>query len=312
MAEYYDPETYPKQWNYLQPGTIIDQYMIERELAHGGFSSVYLARQLSDQIQVAIKEYLPRKLSHRTWNNVVVPNDEESRTMFMRGRALFFEEAKVLATLKHRNIVEVINFFQANDTVYLVMTYDYGITLDKILHKKSLPITETFLLTVFTHLLTGIEEIHSHSLIHLDIKPANILIRCDNDPLLLDFGAIRRFPKSQHNNRAKVLTNGFSPIEQYDAHGNLGPWTDIYAVGATMRACLDCKIPPASTDRIKQDELPLAVKAFKRKFPEYLLKAVDWAMAIHPEDRPQTVGELQQALNAGSIVDAQKSSTATS
>lgn len=297
MNAYYDPETYPKEWNYLQSGTIIDHYMIERELAHGGFSSVYLARQLADQIQVAIKEYLPRKLAHRTWNNLVVPNDEESRGMFMRGRALFFEEAKVLATLKHHNIVDVINFFQANGTVYLVMTYDYGVTLDKILFKKSLPVTEAFLLTVFTQLLNGIDLIHKSGLIHLDIKPANILIRNDNDPLLLDFGAIRHFPHDQQNHRAKVVTTGFSPIEQYVTHSNLGPWSDIYSVGATMRACLDCKTPPLSTDRIKQDELPPAAKAFKKKFPEYLLKAIDWAMAPQPEDRPQSVEALQQALN---------------
>lgn len=297
MAEYYDPETYPKQWNYLQSGTIIDQYIIERELAHGGFSSVYLARQLSDQIQVAIKEYLPRKLAHRTWNNVVVPNDEEAKVLFMRGRSLFFEEAKVLAMLKHHNIVDVINFFQANDTVYMVMAYDYGITLDKILRKKSLPITESFLLTVFNALLTGIGVVHDKGLIHLDIKPANILIRQDNDPLLLDFGAIRKITASPQHKRAKVLTNGYSPIEQYDSHGELGPWSDIYAVGASMRACLDFKIPISSPDRVKQDDLLPAVKVYKRRFPEYLLKAIDWAMAVYPEKRPQSVAALQKALS---------------
>lgn len=297
MAEYYDPETYPQQWNYLQSGTIIDHYMIERELAHGGFSSVYLARQLEDQVQVAIKEYLPRKLAHRTWNNVVVPNSDEARAMFMRGRALFFEEAKVLAKLKHHNIVDVINFFQANETVYMVMTYDYGMTLDRVLHKKSVPITEEFLLSVFKLLLEGVEIIHSHKLVHLDIKPANILIRADHDPLLLDFGAIRRFPSHPSNHRAKVLSTGFSPIEQYENRGNLGPWTDIYAIGASMRACLDFKIPPTATDRVIQDPLPLAVKAYKRKFPEYLLKAIDWAMEIYPNKRPQSVVELEQALS---------------
>lgn len=295
MAEYYDPETYPQQWNYLQSGTIIDQYMIERELAHGGFSSVYLARQMENQVQVAIKEYLPRRLAHRTWKNIVVPNSPETRPMFMRGRALFFEEAKVLATLKHPNIVDVINFFQANETVYMVMIYDYGITLDRLLQKKSLPITEVFLLTVFSLLLKGIAVIHSHQLVHLDIKPANILIRAENDPLLLDFGAIRKFP-NQNNLRAKVLTNGFSPIEQYDPRGQLGPWSDIYAVGASMRACLDGKIPPNSIDRVKHNQLPLAVKAYKRKFPEYLLKAIDWAMEIFPENRPQNIADLEQAL----------------
>lgn len=300
MAEYYDPETYPKQWNYLQSGTIIDQYMIERELAHGGFSSVYLARQMTDQTQVAIKEYLPRKLAHRTWNNLVAPNGDEAKTLFMRGRALFFEEAKVLAMLKHHNIVDVINFFQANDTVYMVMTYDYGVTLDKILHRKMLPITEEFLLAVFPLLLNGIEAVHQKGLVHLDIKPANILIRAENDPLLLDFGAIRKITLDPQRNRAKVLTNGYSPIEQYDNNGNLGPWSDIYAVGASMRACLDFKIPIPSPDRVKQDNLPPAVKAHKRRFPEYLLKAIDWAMAIFPENRPQSVAELQQALSPNS------------
>jgi serine/threonine protein kinase len=296
MAEYYDPKTYPQQWNYLQSGTIIDHYMIERELAHGGFSSVYLARQMEDQVQVAIKEYLPRKLAHRTWNNIVVSNSEETRTLFMRGRALFFEEAKVLATLKHPNIVEVINFFQANETVYMVMTYDYGITLDMILQKKLVPITESFLLNVFSLLLKGLAAIHQHQLAHLDIKPANILIRANNDPLILDFGAIRKFPNQPSPQGTKVLTNGYSPIEQYDTNGQLGPWSDIYAVGATMRACLDLTAPPNSTDRVKQNNLPLAVKAYKRKFPDYLLKAIDWAMAVFPEERPQSVAELEQAL----------------
>lgn len=296
MAEYYDPKTYPQQWNYLQSGTIIDHYMIERELAHGGFSSVYLARQMEDQVQVAIKEYLPRKLAHRTWNNIVVSNSEETRTLFMRGRALFFEEAKVLATLKHPNIVEVINFFQANETVYMVMTYDYGITLDMILQKKLVPITESFLLNVFSLLLKGLAAIHQHQLVHLDIKPANILIRADNDPLILDFGAIRKFPNQLNPQGTKVLTNGYSPIEQYDTNGQLGPWSDIYAVGATMRACLDLTAPPNSTDRVKQNNLPLAVKAYKRHFPDYLLKAIDWAMAVFPEERPQSVAELEQAL----------------
>ncbi|WP_305909644.1 serine/threonine-protein kinase [Methylomarinum sp. Ch1-1] len=296
MSEYYDPETYPQEWNYLQTGTIIDQYMIERELAHGGFSSVYLARQLEDQVQVAIKEYLPRKLAHRTWNNVVTPHGDETKTLFMRGRALFFEEAKALANLKHHNIVEVINFFQANETVYMVMTYDYGLTLDKILHKKLLTVDEEFLRKVFHDLLNGIAEIHRQKFIHLDIKPANILIRAQHDPLLLDFGAIQRYPIVKGANRSKVLTKGYSPIEQYSNQIQLGPWSDIYAVGASMRACLDHKTPPPAPERERKDTLAPAVKTHKNKYPDYLLKAIDWAMAVKPEERPQSVEDLQQAL----------------
>jgi len=298
MAEYYDPETYPKEWNYLQSGTIIDQYMIERELAHGGFSSVYLARQLNDQVQVAIKEYLPRKLAHRTWNNAVTHHSEETKTLFIRGRALFFEEAKVLAKLKHHNIVNVINFFQANDTVYMVMVYDYGVTLDKILKEKSMEITEQLLVMIFNQLLTGVGVIHKNHMVHLDIKPGNILIRPDNDPLLLDFGAIQKFPNSHKHQQTKVLTQGFSPVEQYSSKGHLGPWSDIYAVGASMRSCLDCKTPMSATNRESKDTLTSAVKAYKRKYPKYLLQAIDWAMEIEADKRPQTVEELQHALSS--------------
>ncbi|MGR9053609.1 MAG: serine/threonine protein kinase [Gammaproteobacteria bacterium] len=296
MAEYYDPDTYPKQWNYLQSGTIIDDYIIERELAHGGFSSVYLARQRADQVQVAIKEYLPRRLAHRTWNNQVVANSDETKTLFLRGRALFFEEAKVLADLKHSNIVEVINFFQANSTVYMVMTYDYGITLDKILKDRLMEMNEEFLLRAFGSLLAGVGFVHAHNLVHLDIKPANILIRPGNDPLLLDFGAIQSYPKPTRNKQSKVLTKGFSPIEQYSVNGAIGPWTDIYAVGASIRACLDCKSPAPAPERLENDTLIPAVKVYKKKFPTAFLEAIDWSMAVKPEDRPKSVQEFAKAL----------------
>jgi serine/threonine protein kinase len=296
MAEYYDSETYPQQWNYLQTGTIIDQYMIERELAHGGFSSVYLARQTADQIQVAIKEYLPRKLAHRTWNNVVVANSEETQTLFLRGRALFFEEAKVLATLKHPNIVEVIGFFKANSTVYMVMTYDYGITLDKLLSNKFVNVSLEFLVPLFTTLLAGVEHIHSENFVHLDIKPANILVRPGYDALLLDFGAIQSFTNRSSNKKSTVVSQGYSPVEQYNQNAQFGPWTDVYAIGACIRACLDGKTPLDSVARLKKDTLPPAVNALKGKFPERFLKVIDWAMALHPQDRPQTIVQLRQAL----------------
>jgi serine/threonine protein kinase len=297
MAEYYDPETYPKQWNYLQTGTIIDQYVIERELAHGGFSSVYLARQMADQFQVALKEYLPRKLAHRTWNNVIVANSNETQAMFKRGRSLFFEEAKVLAALKHPNIVEVVNFFRANDTVYMVMRYDYGVTLDKVVNKKMLPITEEFLLKVFNSLMAGVGYIHEKSFIHLDIKPGNILVRPDNDALLLDFGAIQSLSPDRARKLDTVLTPGYSPPEQYDTVGQLGTYTDIYAIGASMRTCLDNKTPVPSVDRIAKDTLIPAIKAYSRKYPDYLLKAIDWAMEPKAENRPQTLAQFKQALN---------------
>jgi serine/threonine protein kinase len=296
MAEYFDPETYPKEWNYLQSGTIIDQYIIERELAHGGFSSVYLARQMKDQYQVALKEYLPRKLAHRTWNNVIVANSDESQAMFKRGRTLFFEEAKVLADLKHPNIVEVINFFRANETIYMVMTYDYGVTLDRVVFHKMLPMTVEFLLTLFNSLLEGISYCHGRQYLHLDIKPGNILVRPENSALLLDFGAIQSINPARINKVDTVLTPGYSPVEQHDNKTPLGPCSDIYAIGASLRYCLESKTPQPSTARLQNDELVPAAKLFNQKYPDYFLQAIDWAMKLKPEDRPQSIAEFKKAL----------------
>lgn len=292
-----------QQRNYLKSGTIIDQYMIERELAHGGFSSVYLARQMSDQIQVAIKEYMPRKLAHRAENNAVVASSESTQLLFRQGRTLFFEEAKVLATLKHPNIVQVLSFFEANSTVYMVMAYDYGVVLEKAVKKKVVTVTEDFFLSIFSTLLQGIAHIHHHSFIHLDIKPGNILVRPGNIALLLDFGAIQKFPDTHLSKLGKVMTKGFSPAEQYDVTAQLSPATDIYAIGATMRYCLEGKVPLSSQERMQNDEMTPAVKAFKKIFPLHFLEAIDWAMALKPEDRPQSIAELQKALNIAVTVN---------
>ncbi|WP_428354797.1 serine/threonine protein kinase [Methyloprofundus sp.] len=298
MSEYYDPETYPKQWNYLQPGTVVDDYIIEREIAHGGFSSVYLARHRKTQVQVAIKEYLPRKLAHRTWNNNIVANTEQTKKLFVHGRSLFVEEAKVLATLKHTNIVEVVSFFHANSTVYLVMNYAYGITLDKLLLGQTININSQWLNNIFSSMLEGLSLIHQHNMLHLDIKPANLMITPDNSALLLDFGAIQAFPLTKAKQKSQVLSKGFSPPEQYSANGVLGPFSDIYSVGASMRACLDLNVPPEAPGRVGNDEFPLAQKAYADAFDLKLLAIIDWCMELGPADRPQSIKELQDALSS--------------
>lgn len=288
--------SHPNSWNFLEPGTIIDQYMIERPLADGGFSSVYLARQLSDQYQVVIKEYLPRRIAHRTWGNIVVPRTEEKRSLFIRGRKLFIEEAKTLATLKHPNIVNVINFFQQNSTVYIVMTYDYGKNLAYYIKNKKGSLTEQFLLTVFPILLDGIKLIHLHKLLHLDIKPENILIRAGGDPVLLDFGAVQPYPEVKEWTLGKVLTKGFSPPEQYPSQGTVGPWSDIYAIGASMRTCIEGSPPPPAPERKTNDTMIPAVKAFKRKYSHELLEVIDWATAFDPSSRPQSIDDFLAAF----------------
>lgn len=298
MSSHLSPEEYPKSWYFLQPGTIIDEYIIERPLAGGGFSSVYLARQRDDQHQVAIKEYLPRKLAHRTWGNDVVPQSDETKSLFLKGRKLFLEEARLLTTLRHPNIVEVLNFFQANSTAYLVMTYDYGIILNEYLRTKRGGMEEDELLSIFRAVLEGLKIVHAQNLLHLDIKPHNILIRPGGAPLLLDFGAVQRFPSVGRSKIGKVLTQGFSPIEQYRPDGRIGPWTDLYAIGASMRMCLEGVAPPPAPERYKRDKLvpAVAVRALRKRISLYVLEAIDHALRVYRKDRPQSVDDFLALL----------------
>lgn len=283
---------------YLPAGTKLDDYIIERPLGGGGFSLVYLARRLADQQQVAIKEYFPRKLAVRADNKAIIPHgDDESARAFSRGRMHFLEECRALARLKHPNILDVQSFFQDNGTVYLVMSFCYGRSLSDYLTEKKGRLSEAFLLHLFYALLDGLKAIHDAGLLHLDIKPQNILIRPGGSPLLLDFGAVQPYPNTLAWKPGNVLTKGFSPIEQYSScHGTIGPWSDIYALGATMRSCLDGKAPPPAIQRLEEDALQPAVIAYGRTYSAALLQAIDWAMAVEQAKRPHTVTELRYML----------------
>ena len=283
--------------NFLKPGTRIEDYTIECFLGGGGFSLVYLARQFADLRQVVLKEYMPRRMAFRSWGNLVLPCNDEARLLFLAGRKKFLEEAMVLTKFRHSNIVEVLNFFEANSTVYLVMAYEYGKVLGEYLREKNGPMSELFLLRVFPALLEGIKCIHNQGFLHLDIKPHNILIRPGGIPLLLDFGAVQPYPYSDPPKSGKVSSPGFSPIEQCTEDGKLGPWSDIYAVGASMRMCLDGKPPPLARARAEKDTQSAAVKSYRNKYSHFLLEAIDAAMAVNPSDRPQTAQEMIDALS---------------
>jgi len=283
--------------SFLPPGTRIEDYEIERSLGGGGFSSVYLARQFSDQRLVVLKEYLPCRLAHRTWGNLVTPNSDETRPLFLVGRRKFLEEATVLTKFRHPNIVEVLNFFEANSTVYLVMSYEYGKILGDYLKEKNGAMSETFMRKVFPALLEAVNCIHNQGFLHLDIKPFNILIRQGGVPLLLDFGAVQPYHPDTPPKSCKVSSAGFSPIEQYQDGSGLGPWSDIYALGASMRMCLDCKTPPSAKSRVGKDTLTPAVKSFRNKYSLFLLEAIDSAMAMNPKDRPQSAQQMIDLLS---------------
>jgi len=283
--------------NSLPPGTRLDEFVIERILGGGGFSIVYLAKSTRDNSTVVIKEYMPSSLATRDENMSVIPSAEQHTERFNHGRRLFFQEASTLTTLKHPNIVNVINFFRQNGTVYMVMEFEEGVNMQTYIKKHNGNLSEPFIKAVFLPLLDGLQMIHSRGLLHLDIKPSNIHLRTGARPLLLDFGAVHEMMQTRQFQPNQVITPGFSPIEQLDPGGYVGPWTDIYAIGATMRACIEGVSPPPSPRRREKEILRPAVNAFKKKYSHYLLEAVDWAMEVDPLLRPQTVDKLIEALN---------------
>lgn len=290
-----------KMPNALNAGTRLDSYTIDDVLGGGGFSIVYLAHT-DDGKQVVIKEYMPSKLATRSDNSQVVPITDSNTERFAHGRRLFFQEAGTLITLKHPNIVNVLNFFRANGTVYMVMDYEEGVNLQSYIKKHKGGLSETLLLAVFVPLLEGLREIHRNGLLHLDIKPGNIHLRAGANPLLLDFGAVHEMMHSRQFQPNQVITPGFSPIEQLDPGGYVGPWTDIYAIGATMRACIEGVAPPPSTKRREKDTMRPAANAFKKRYSNGLLEAIDWAMEIDPMIRPQNVEQLLNAIQQNAEV----------
>lgn len=280
----------------LPAGTVLDNYRLERTLGGGGFSQVYRAVELTTDRKVVIKEYIPNKLASRNRDGQVCAKNEQTADRFSRGRKLFFQEASTLATLKHPNIVDVFNFFQANGTVYMVMAYRHGENLQHYLRSRRGGLSETFLRTVFPQLLDGLELIHSNDLLHLDIKPGNVHICRGGRPLLLDFGAVHGFPQSRQEQPGQIVSPGYSPVEQYGNDGYVGPWTDLYAIGATMRTCIEGRPPLDARSRHEADSLRPASETFSKRYSESLLRAIDWAMEVDPLLRPQSVAEFRAAL----------------
>lgn len=264
-------------------------------MSAGGFSFVYLASD-ADGTTVAIKEYLPSALALRAEGDQIVIPTQEASGSFRHGLKCFFEEGRALANINHKNIVRVTNFFRANETVYMVMQYERGKSLQEYILSHNEPVSENFVRRVFTELLNGLREVHTQKLLHLDIKPANIYIRLDGSPVLLDFGSARQTLSDSVAKLPPSYTPGFASPEQHANRDELGPWSDIYSIGGTIYSCLTRSSPVAANERIKRDTLVPAIKVGKDIYSENLLKIIDNCLELDHLKRPQSIYALQKSL----------------
>lgn len=279
----------------LPNGYQLEEYTIERQLSLGGFSIVYLAHDPEGK-QVAIKEYLPNNLALRADDCPTPHISEEHQGAFRYGMKCFFEEGRALAKLSHPNVIRVLNFFRANETVYMVMEYEHGQTLQEVIHQQHGKLGERQIRHIFTRLLNGLREVHAHKLLHLDLKPANIYLRDDHTPLLIDFGAARQTLFSEQPILKPMYTPGYASPEHYSSRRDLGPWSDVYSIGAAMYACIAGHAPPPADERLEKDLLQPAMLRWEGQYSDRLLEIIDWCLNLNPQYRPPSVFALQKAL----------------
>ncbi len=295
----YDERQHKNHPLYLKPRTLLkNQFLIGKCLGQGGFGITYIAFDCWLRKKVAIKEYLPASLATRDFLAATVIPLKKQEAAFMQGLHLFIEEARNLARFDHPNIVRVINFFEANQTGYMVMEYLDGENLTDLLTRQpDSRVSLNIALTVMQPILEALTVVHSQHIYHRDISLQNIRLLADGTPILIDFGAARHVVGENSQTLDLVLKHGYSPIEQYSGRGRIGAWTDIYACGALLYLLLTGRLPPAATDRFAEDCLPPLPEAVgEESTPHMINQAIMRALAIRPEQRYQSVAQFQAAL----------------
>lgn len=285
----------------LPAGTVVGGYQIIRKLAAGGFGVVYLAED-SERRHVALKEYLPASLAERVAGDLIPRVKADKQPLYRLGLKSFFEEGRSLAQIAHPSVVSVLNFFRENETVYMVMNYLQGDTLQDFIVtardlKRDKVFRESTIRSLFDEILRGLRIVHQHKMLHLDIKPANIFITNDNKAVMLDFGAAREVLSKEGNFIRPMYTPGFAAPEMYRRDGSLGPWTDIYAIGACIYACMQGYPPNDAPQRIEKDRLPLSLSRMRNIYSDNLIEVTQWCMSLDPLSRPQSVFALQKELS---------------
>ncbi|KAA6187354.1 SUMF1/EgtB/PvdO family nonheme iron enzyme [Thiohalocapsa marina] len=289
----------PGKESALPIGAMIEEFRIVRILGAGSFGVVYQCDNTYLDETVAIKEFLPTDLAARMPNGRIEPLSEATREGFDWALERFLQEAKTLWGLghpvPHRNIVRVTRYRELNGSAYMFMQFERGQPLSDLLEERgTLPFEE--LRAILLPLLDGLERVHSSGIVHRDIKPGNILIRSDGSPVLIDFGSARYVAKSGERSVFATYTPLYAALEQHQDVGEQGPWTDIYALGATLYRAVTGLPPKSASQRLLSDPQQPASDLCHDRYPESFLQAIDQACALDPRDRPQSVAEWRQGL----------------
>lgn len=292
----FDPQA-AQPYLALPLGTILNgRYMAGKVLGMGGFGITYLGFDLTLQIRVAIKEYMPSSIATRHADRYGVTLSGLSEQDYLYGMERFLEEARILAKLQNTpNIVSVQNYFKENNTAYFVMEYVDGMSLKAYLEDQGGKIPYTQALTILQPIMEALCQVHAMNLLHRDISPDNIFITTRGESRLLDFGAAR-FALGDEKSVSVILKHGYAPEEQYSSHGNQGPWTDVYAMGATLYRCITGAMPPDSVERLRQDTLKMPSELGVH-VPKYVEQALGKALAVHAADRFVNMEAFLQALS---------------
>lgn len=284
----------------LPAGTeLVGDYRIERVLGAGGFGITYLAQEVALARDVTIKEYFPGDFAARQNSHDAVPRSQDCAGDYQWGLDRFIAEAQTLARFDHRNIVRVYRYFRANNTGYMVLHFEEGQSLKSWLKSLGRAPRQKEIDYILAPLLDALELIHKADFLHRDIAPDNVIVRADGAPVLIDFGSARG-DIARHSRAVSALVKpGYSPYEQYAEIGSQqGPWTDIYAVAATLYHAITGKRPPDSPSRIVKDEIIPAREAALSSYRPGFLAAIDRALLLDIEKRPQSVAEWRGALLA--------------
>ncbi|MGE9954237.1 serine/threonine protein kinase [Segatella copri] len=300
--------------NMLQVGTILHgTYKIESYLASGGFGNTYLAKNIEFDETYAIKEFFVKGVCQRDGNSTTISvSNAENTNSFEQQREKFKKEARRLRSLSNPHIVKVYDLFEENGTAYYVMDYVNGENLSVRLKRTNAPLAESEVRNYLNQILDGLEAIHDEGMFHLDIKPANIMVDSHNVVKLIDFGASKQQSTVGGATMSTGIsyTNGYAPSEQMaQSYDKFGPWTDFYALGATMYKLLTNQDPPSVSDLSEDETEDKHLALPMPNVSEEMKKLVVWMMQVNRLKRPKNVGEIRRILQQPSVATSNNEGT---